>query len=79
MVKTPLFQVEHYGEFRKRKKTTSRDKKGSVRNKTEGKLIDINVSYGIKPLCFNWSFYKEERPHDFKWKPKKSCKQLFNI
>ena len=42
-------------------------------------LISINVSYGIKPLYFNWSFYKEERPHDFKWKHKKSCKQLFNI
>ena len=40
-------------------------------------LISINVSYGIKPLYFNWSFYKGERPHDFKWKHKKKLQTTF--
>lgn len=56
-----------------------RDTKIILTSKICESLININVSYGIKPLYFNWSFYKEERPHDFKWKHKKSCKQLFNI
>ncbi len=54
-----------------------RDNKIILTSKIHGLSISITVSYGIKPLYFNWSFYKGERPHDFKWKHKKKLQTTF--